>query len=534
MKDIGEALKFLQYVPQKFVFAALVVFALLAVLLAILKSDILQTVSSAARERLVTMIIRYGFALTSLVCLTTMAWAISGGISEKTEVKKGIEAPAESGSKPASTLSPIVPPGQLNDLAEQLVFLSRKLNAPAGITEALEKLKKGDAQLALVILQSMTAAQKNDADRAQALRRIGLLAFYKDTEISLESYRQSVALDPNSWEAWSQIAFLLERRGDFAGARSAIQRAFDIAKQLQDNMRALATANNVLGIIENDTGHSAEAREAFDKSRGLFLAAGAKIEYAQATNNLARVHYASGEYETATRYLKQALEVDVAESNQRGIAADYLGLGSIAREEESYDEAIDYLTKSASISEDIEDLRQQALALSELGWVYLKRQGPGDLDKPLPHFERALKLQQKLGNPSAIAFQFHSLGALALARKDYETAEARYADALKLTNVSPVIEAAVQRGLGKAYLAQRKGLPAVDAFRRALQIDTSLKRNEYVALDQVVLGQAYQMLGQVSDGCTNWRSAEQFYADDGRDEDLAQVRALIASAACQN
>jgi len=58
-------------------------------------------------------------------------------------------------------------------------------------------------------------------DAARAARYIGALAFYHDTQKSVDVYREAVALDLNDPDGWNRLGRLLVRMGDLDDAKIA-------------------------------------------------------------------------------------------------------------------------------------------------------------------------------------------------------------------------------------------------------------------------------------------------------------------------
>jgi tetratricopeptide (TPR) repeat protein len=512
---------------------------LLALMVLILRADILNVVSQQTREALIVFIVRYGFVGVGLICIASFAYGILSVRSEAAEIRTGInkQAATAAAANSPGLLTPILPPEALENLSNSLVILSRQLNPPAGIEEALAQLKAGNAQPAIAVLNnSVLAAQKDNASRAATLRQIALLEFHSNTKVALATYQQAAALDPSSWEAWGQIAYLLERSSNHADATAAAQKAVDIGTRTHD-MNALGMGYGALGYIAANAAHVDDARSYLDKARGNFLAAGSKLEYARVTTNLARLEFAQGNYDEATRYYQEALAIDTQFKNQRGIAADYSGLGAISlelgRRSDQYDEALDYFAKSAAANEGVGDPHQTALALSGSCGVYLDRRGPGDLDKASQACAQALKLEQQIDNRIPQVYITNLLAEIDGVKKDYAGAEAKYLEALRLAKtINPVSEAIAQRGLGMFYFGQTKFIPALDSFRRALEIDRELPQPKYVAVDQSWIGAVYNKLEQNADACKAWTEAAEIYKANDVEDELEKVNAAKAKANC--
>jgi tetratricopeptide (TPR) repeat protein len=313
----------LKVVPDNLKLPALAVLVLLVLVLAILPS--LKMLPAAARTAAVMTIIRYAFIGTGAICLAGFTVVGVSIKSTSAEVQNGITKPGPP-EGPSSRPRPIVPPESFEQVSDLLAQLPWRFNPPPGINEALAEAKAGNTRPAANILRNtILPEQKDDSSRARTFRQIALLEFYSDTQASLADYRKSVEYDSGSWEAWGQIANLLERSGDHDGATTAAQKVVDIGTKDND-LNALGVGNAALGYVEANQGNIDAARSHLDKARGYFLAAGSKREYAAATNNVARLDFFERHPEDARREYEDALSVDTAINNPRGIAADYAGL----------------------------------------------------------------------------------------------------------------------------------------------------------------------------------------------------------------
>jgi tetratricopeptide (TPR) repeat protein len=523
----------LKLVPVELRIGALSLLAVLAVLWLIL--GVVRNLHGPDLPDIIRMIIRYSFITVALICVPSFGYAIISGKSEIDELSSGYlkQQPI---SQPSSErdFSLVAPQKSIDDLNQSLVILSRGFDPPPGTAEALAQLKKGNPLPAIAVLAQVAPRQK-DRERAKTLREIGLLAFYKDTQIALKAYQESAELDPDNADAWSQIGLLLERAGDHEGARTAARKAIEIGNR-QNDANALAAGYSVLGVIDANAGRAESAETYLQKARGFYLTMGSKADYARLTNELARVQFVNGEYAAATRYYEEALSSDTAANNKHGMAADYIGLGQIIAEDEEPDfaKALNYYDKALAIAETADDLHEIAFSLSSKAAIYKKRRGPGDLDNALANIQRAQMLEHKLGNRLAEAYAMGSLGDLARIKKDYNEAELQYIQGLRIAgDVSPLAEAVLRRGLGRVYLEQKKAALALAAFDRALAIDRELRKEKYVAVDQSWAGVASLSLGRTADACSSWSEAEAIYQKtEGAEDELADLRANAAKAGC--
>jgi tetratricopeptide (TPR) repeat protein len=515
------------YVPSEQRLAVLTLIFFLVVLLAFLYSGALNLLSANAREIAILFIIRYGLIGTGVLCLGSISYSLITFRAEAHELTKSIINSNLSTTKDTNrTLRPILPPDGIEEISTKLLTLSRQPNPPPGIDDAKTQLNAGNPLPAIAILQEDARRQTDNLKRAAALRPAGLLAFYKDTQIAINIYQQLLELDPNSWEAWSQIAYLYERQGNHADAKAAAQKIIDIGNTTHDP-KALGAGYAALGYIEASAGRADTAKEFLEKARGNFLAAGAKVEFAKATNNLAQVNFSQGDYETATRLYEEALSYDSAAKNQRGVASDYVGLAQVLTTLNQADKALDYLNKALVINQDIDDFHQQALTLAAIGTINLNA---GNLDVAKMNFTSALKLEKSLGNLASQIFDTGVLAKIASLMNDFEGAESKYLEAIDMAKKgdSRFLEAVMQRGIGTLYSNQKKYPLAVAAFNRAIEIDHNLNQTKYQALDLKSLGWVFGQQDQKSEACSSWKQAQDLLRKITAETELESVQKAAA------
>jgi tetratricopeptide (TPR) repeat protein len=393
----------LNVIPANQRLVALTLLTLLIALLGLFHFNILKLVGEKARARAIFMIIRYGFVGVIVIFFMTFGYNLITFKSEASSLNQSITNLGQSTQLSSSgKLNPILPQDQIQKLAESLVLLSRSFDAPAGIADALTQLQAGNIAPAVDILQKNAQSQTDAGKQAEAWRQVGLLAFYKDTQVALQAYQQSVKLDPDHWQAWSQIAYLLERTGDHDGAKAAAQKAIDIGTR-QNDKKALAAGDAALGYIAASAGNLSSAGDYLEKARDNLRGPDSLAGYARATSSLARVKYAGADYDAARSLYEEALKSDTAADSPGGMAADYTGLAQLLVELsdpdeadglKALDQATDYLNKALAIGQNLNDKHQQAMALSKMADIDGMK---NNLDGAEKDCIDALNLENELG-----------------------------------------------------------------------------------------------------------------------------------------
>jgi tetratricopeptide (TPR) repeat protein len=291
-----------------------------------------------------------------------------------------------------------------------------------------EIIARGEAARVLNMLQD--AAVGRDNTKIRILRLAGLARLSEATssyEQALEYCDELLMIlrneDHGSHSSDYQIALvnvgrIYHRLGDYQRARSVFERIYDEASK-DSNTRAATLALNGLGEIHL-------MRQEYEEALGYFLRSfdlghllghlGGNISNAHVGANVALAYQRLGDFVSAESYYRWstiALWVE-GQGNEKSpdnayvysnFASLYTGLGN-------FEQAREYLDRSLSIAEDINDPANIALALQILGELYTAE---GVSVPARTCFERALSLRRELfGHQIETADTITSLGILDL------------------------------------------------------------------------------------------------------------------------
>jgi tetratricopeptide (TPR) repeat protein/peroxiredoxin len=174
--------------------------------------------------------------------------------------------------------------------------------------------------------------QRNDFTYGIALFHRGYM------QQAAESFKQVIAAQPNSSEAYYNLGTLCLRTKKLTEAQGYLERAV----QLQPSY---AEAWNNLGTIAAEEGRSEEALEKFQHSLSL------KPGYAVALVNLGNLYRHRGDYHQAERLLAQALEIEPSDPE-----ANY-SAGMLYARQSDYDRAAHYLEAAVSLRPEYAEAR---------------------------------------------------------------------------------------------------------------------------------------------------------------------------------
>ncbi|MBN1964985.1 MAG: tetratricopeptide repeat protein, partial [Anaerolineae bacterium] len=211
------------------------------------------------------------------------------------------------------------------------------------------------------------------------------------------------------------------RDGIAAYARTRSLLAPDDALQRRVLVR-LAVGHEKLGDYDVATGF---ARQALDLAR----AAGDQPTEVAALNRLGASGWRRGQYDEAAAVLQEALALAHAIGDQEAVAHALTGLGAVAQRRGDYATARDCYEQTLAIYRAQGNQPATAGSLANLGNITLHT---GDYDEARRYMEESLPIFEALGDRRGIATTRANLGVLAYYRGDLETARQQYEASLAI------------------------------------------------------------------------------------------------------
>lgn len=216
------------------------------------------------------------------------------------------------------------------------------------------------------------------------------------------------------------------RLGHHAEARARYQRALALARGLGDGWLEASVLND-LGVLAADTADPDGAVQLYQQALALWRPLARPRHEAMTAFNLAFAYTLLGRNDDAADLLETALRIHTDAGNVKGQASALLQIGWLRYL------AHDDLGALASYGEGLrlaDQLRDDALTGSLIdrrgsALLHLRR-----LDEALADYEQAMEIWRRLGDANSIAQTTSSLAALHAARGDWARAQRLYVEAL--------------------------------------------------------------------------------------------------------
>jgi CHAT domain-containing protein/cytochrome c-type biogenesis protein CcmH/NrfG len=297
--------------------------------------------------------------------------------------------------------------------------------------QALERYREG-----LILSRKLNSPQQEWAALAgmsRAYEALGDLAKAQETyQQSLTLAKQVRQLTPQHADLKLQSAY--DAVGEYGKAVDFYQQSLDLANSLGDESGIIQA---LLGL-----GDSYQAMEQPDQARNYYQKAN-QIATKPETQLLAKLslsknEYERGQYELAKTVALEAQRLGEMTQNQPAERSAWILLGKVAFLQGAHQQSAQNYETALALSRslrqgdrknDKENIRSEFLDLVNLGKAYLQL---GNISQSLNYYKSALDLANQLDAASQIVAH-QNLGELYMSQGDYTTALKGYETALRLT-----------------------------------------------------------------------------------------------------
>ena len=187
------------------------------------------------------------------------------------------------------------------------------------------------------------------------------------------------------------------------------------------------------------------------------------------------VAYWFSDYDKATDYAKQCLEISEQIGFKKGKAKAYNVMGAIHIYKGDCLPAIEFLTKSLKISNEVGDKRGSALALNNIGSAYYSM---SNYAEALRYYLEALKVNEQTGNKELQADNYAGIGIVYADMHNYPEAKKYHLKGIRLLEETGQTESLAwsRINLAEMYILQGDFEEALKLLYAAKEVYTTLKK----------------------------------------------------------
>ena len=254
----------------------------------------------------------------------------------------------------------------------------------------------------------------------------------------------------------------------------------------------------------------------------------ARQKFATATNGTTngrilalafQFYYRTGELDTAQEMLEIGLAALPEDSDARAVI--YNDLGLVYEIRGLLDKAVEYYQKALKINEELGNIEGMASEYCNLGNVHQRR---WKLDKAEEYYNKALEINKALGRKRGMARDYSNLGIVYQTRGDLDKAVEHYNKALEIDEALGHKEGMASEycNLGNVFQTHEDLDKAEGYYNKALEINKVLGRQEGIANAYGNIGNLYKMRGDLDKAVVHHKKSLEINEALGRKEGMAK------------
>ncbi|OFY96316.1 MAG: hypothetical protein A3K10_16365 [Bacteroidetes bacterium RIFCSPLOWO2_12_FULL_31_6] len=295
-------------------------------------------------------------------------------------------------------------------------------------------------------------------------------------------------------------AYYFDEQGDFKNALKYYNLSLKVREHFGSEVE-IGEALNYLGYFHKKHGNILEAVEYYHKSLKIREKIGDKEGEATNLNNLGVIFMTQDNISLSLEYFKKSLKIrqeigfkfGVAESfNNIGYLYHFYGDPNCKKNKdtcllEGKIKALDYYHKSLVIREEINNKKEIAMSLNNIGAIYeaigdpLCKLSPKKckeigLQKAMEYYTKSLKLREESNDKIGVGISYNNMGGVYLKLGDREKAKFYITKALSIYQKmgSPVNIGNSSNLLAEIYEQENKGMEALKMYRLHIRMRDSL------------------------------------------------------------
>jgi tetratricopeptide (TPR) repeat protein/CHAT domain-containing protein len=337
---------------------------------------------------------------------------------------------------------------------------------------------------------------------------------------------------PSDWQGEAED---LAEKGRFDEALSLNTILFRVADML-DSTDLKGWAHFSKGNILDDKQEYENATSEFIKARELFIQTGNLKGASYATNNLAMIQNALGNYneaylayEASSQLKEKQLETDMSSDMKESMARSLEGMGNSLYNMDRYDEALVAYQEAGRYyksANTLSGLRDEADINGWIGEVYSKT---GDYRESLKYYQDQLVIYQNLGDQAGEADALDNIAYILSLQGDIRESNRLYQQAyeLKISLDNKDGAGFSKSNVGQTYWTLGGYENAIQAHEEAIRLRTEANNRKGQAYSWHKLGDLYLKSGDPKKSMDAFDKAAALYSEINDKNALADVYSSI-------
>ena len=339
-----------------------------------------------------------------------------------------------------------------------------------------------DYNCAIAIFEDQLSNSSNKSDSARWLLEIAQVEYTRGNfNLAYDQYNQvyrsckGTVLEEFTAKSLAGMAHILWRYGDNIKATSYIIESIEIFKRLEMSGEVIASSNILAGIYMS-VGKLDEAEEIYQSMLKTAIRDADSVHMAQNYSHLGVNYYYRGDFETAITYYQKALDINRLIENEKEEAINLGNLGEVYNGLSEPGKALEYFNQSKAIMERLEFNSGLIFVYYSMGESYAAL---GQYETSLDYYQKSIDLMDQVGEVREKAYVYQLIsrnyerkGDLANALKFHQLYTKAKDSLFDVTKNNQLEEIKAKYDLDRKE--QENEFLAIENERKAIEIDEKL------------------------------------------------------------
>jgi signal transduction histidine kinase len=255
-------------------------------------------------------------------------------------------------------------------------------------------------------------------------------------------------------------------------------------------LRNMGIASYYSSDLENALLKLLDAYQLFDQSgdeRGL----------ASVLNWIGNVYLRMGSYTNALEYFSKSLSISENIGDDENTSSCLTNIGRVYYGLSDFPNALDHHLKSLELREQFDSAAGEATTFWDVGRTYY---GMGDLNNAFDYTVKSFDIRREIGDKRGMGASLHVLGEIYQKRKEYAQALRQFLKALECVQQANERwgEAQTLMQIGSLYIEYGRPESSIEYLLKALHIAEEIKGMEIVYAAHGLLSEAFKKSGDIA------------------------------------
>lgn len=293
----------------------------------------------------------------------------------------------------------------------------------------------GQQALADSLERAIRTGVARDTSRVNALNRLAVFYWYKDSERAFQLSREAVTLAEKLKfkrglaAAWNILGVSYDIKSQFDSAIHYYNLAAELSREI-GYVKVEGSALNNIGMVYKNRGEFSKSLEIYLDALRLFEKQKDELHIGRAYNNIGLVYFDLKQYHKALDYHEKSLKIREKVGDKYGVGASLTNLGLAWSNLGDDDKALKFYEQSLKIKEEINDKYGLGILLNNMAIIY---QAKKKNEKALEMYNKSEQYHRDIDDDYGLVYTYVNMSVVLSNLKNFERSKAVLDSAMRIS-----------------------------------------------------------------------------------------------------